>query len=339
VTDPVLRVEEVDVVYRRSGLGRSRAVRALSGASLSVDPGEVVAVIGESGSGKSTLARAIVGLVPVSAGRISLEGKDIVSCSARERRQRLRGVQMVFQNPYASLSPHLRVKDIVAEPLDIWERHPDPAGRTEEVRQVLAKVGIDPERAEEKTVTFSGGQRQRIALARALIGGPRLLICDEVLSALDVSTQAQLLGVLNELKRQEHFAMLIISHNLAVLRYIADRVVVMYAGVIVETGSANQIVDAPQHPYTRALVAAAQAVDVGAPVIGLTDRTGEAPDPTDLPRGCVYQSSCPERTDICGGSRPEAVVVDAGALVRCFHRQPVSLPGRSAASEEVKVGP
>jgi oligopeptide transport system ATP-binding protein len=315
--ESILEVAGVDVTYSRGGFLRANQLHALVGADLTVTRGEVVGIIGESGSGKSTLARAISGLAHIARGSIRVDGRDVVNGSAKRRREASRGVQLVFQNPYASLAPKWSVERIVAEPLDVWERALPAEERTERVREALEMVAIDPGRMGERTSAFSGGQRQRIALARALISRPDLLICDEVLSALDVSSQAQMVQLLRHINQDLHCAILLISHNVAALRFIASRIVVMYAGRIVEVAPTDEIIDSPRHPYTKSLVAAARAVDlhdgdVVQEVIG-----GDVPDPSRLGEGCVFRARCPDAREACGPKEPEAVQLGGGVMVRC----------------------
>ena len=240
-----------------------KVLRAVDGVDLDIEPATTVAVVGESGCGKSTLARAIMGLGPVSRGSITLEGKELVGLTPRQLRPLRPAVQMVFQNPFGSLNPRLTVGRIVEEPLFV-QGIGDRASRRARVRELLDMVGLDAGSERQFPHQFSGGQRQRIAIARALALSPKLIVCDEPVSALDVSVQAQVLNLLVRLQRDLGIAYLFISHDLSVVRYIADRVLVMNAGRIVEAGDPQAIWANPQHPYTRSLLAAAPVATVDA---------------------------------------------------------------------------
>ncbi|MGW3997382.1 ABC transporter ATP-binding protein [Amycolatopsis sp. NPDC004772] len=269
---------EFDAVSVRYG-----RLTAVDGVSLTVPSGQVVGLVGESGSGKSTLARAAAGLAPVSAGRVRLGGVDV------RRLPRRRPLQMVFQDPYSSLDPRMAIGESIAEAM------PRGAGRRAEVARLLELVNLDPERADLLPGRLSGGQRQRVALARALAGRPKVLIADEITSALDVSVQGAVLNLVRDVQRRLALSMLFISHNLAVVRYVSDVVAVMYLGRIVEAGPAAQVLTDPQHPYTRDLLAAAPSAHRS-----LLDDTGDDPladtepaDPHHPPSGCRYHPRCP----------------------------------------------
>lgn len=252
---PLLEVRDLSVTFRR---GR-HTFKALNGVSLEVHHGEVVAVVGESGAGKSTLGRAILGLVAVSAGSIRLEGEDIDRIRRRGRGELARRLQAVFQDPYSSLNPVRRVRWALAEPL-LVQRLPR-AEILAKTSSMLVRVGLPADAAERYPREFSGGQRQRIAIARALMTSPKLVICDEALSALDLSVQAQIVNLLLDLRSELGLSYLFIAHDLAVVRHLADRVIVLRAGEIVEHGPVAQVCCAPMHPYTRALMSAAPVPD------------------------------------------------------------------------------
>lgn len=269
---------EFDAVKVRYG-----RLTAVDGVSLTVPAGQVVGLVGESGSGKSTLARAAVGLAPVSAGQVRLDGVDV------RRLPRRRPLQMVFQDPYSSLDPRMGIGESIAEAM------PRGAGRKAEVARLLDLVHLDPERATMLPGQLSGGQRQRVALARALAGQPKVLIADEITSALDVSVQGAVLNLVRDVQRRLALSMLFISHNLAVVRYVSDIVAVMYLGRIVEAGPAEQVLTDPRHPYTRDLLAAAPSAHRS-----LLAGTGDDPladtepaDPHHPPPGCRYHPRCP----------------------------------------------
>jgi len=290
--------------------------RALDGVSFELAAGKSLAVVGESGCGKSTLARQVTMIEAPSAGQLLLLGIDVGSAT-REQKQKLRPlVQMVFQNPYASLNPRKRIGAILEEPLAINTRI-SRAQRRERTLAMMDRVGLRPEHAGRYPHMFSGGQRQRVAIARALMLDPRLVVADEPVSALDVSVQAQVLNLMMDLQAQTGVAYLFISHNLAVVEHIADRVLVMYLGRVVESGTKRAIFDAPRHPYTRALLASTPRLDAGArrsrqPI------KGELPSPLAPPPGCAFHRRCPYAVDRCAVEAP-ALEAHDGHLVAC-HR-------------------
>lgn len=254
----VLRIQDLDVEYsRRSAIlnRRSVAVHAVKNVSLDITAGQTLALVGESGSGKSTLCRAIVGLVPTSSGTIRFEDVDLLRIGRSELKRVRKRLQLIFQNPYSSLQPRMKVGDIIAEPLAV-HKIGSPAARRAEVLRMLARVGLDLESAERYPPDFSGGQRQRIAIARALITKPSLVICDEAVASLDASVQGQILNLLMKLQADMGVAFLFITHDFDAARAIAHEVAVMRSGEIVETGRAKQVLESPQHEYTKALVAA-----------------------------------------------------------------------------------
>jgi ABC-type glutathione transport system ATPase component len=260
---PILAARKVTKVFRSAGFGRRSETRALDNVSLAVMPGETAALVGESGSGKSTLGRVLAGLVPIDGGAVTLEGQDLAALTARDLRRRRRAVQVIFQDPYASLDPRFTAGRTIAEPMII---HGLATRReaAERAGEFLRLVGLGPDAASRYPHQFSGGQRQRIAIARALAAEPRVLIADEPTSALDVSVQAQVLDLLRRLRAERGIAMVFISHDLAVVRQIADRVAVMRAGRILELGPTEAIFTASAHAYTRALLSAVPMADPGA---------------------------------------------------------------------------
>ncbi|MBL8670008.1 MAG: ABC transporter ATP-binding protein [Alphaproteobacteria bacterium] len=303
------------------GLFRPRAtVKAVDGVSFALAAGRTLAVVGESGSGKSTLARLVTLLEPPTSGSLAIDGRDATAGPGRadpaDDPTLRRTVQMVFQNPYGSLNPRKTVGAILEEPLRINTALGKPA-RTEAARAMIAKVGLRPEHIARYPHMFSGGQRQRIAIARALMLSPRIVVADEPVSALDVSIRAQVLNLMLDLQRELGLAYLFISHDLSVVRHIADEVLVMYLGRTVEQGPKATIFARPRHPYTKALLASTPAVDPKhrGERIRLT---GELPSPLDPPSGCAFRTRCPFATGECAGARPELREV-AGRQVAC-HR-------------------
>ena len=258
MSEPLLDVRDVEVHYPMKGL-RKQPFRALKGVSLNILPGETVGLVGESGSGKTTLGRAVLGLAPVSGGSILYKGRDIGSLARRERRALASEIQVVFQDPYTSLNPSLTIEQILIEPLTVRKVPAKTAsGR---VRELLEQVGLPATAADRLPREFSGGQRQRIAIARALALDPRLIVCDEPVSALDLSTQARVLDLFKEIQERTGVAYLFVSHDLAVVRHLSHRVAVMYHGEIVEWGDGDQVTMNPEHPYTQRLFLAAPVPD------------------------------------------------------------------------------
>ena len=315
---PLLELSGVSRRYvTRTGFftASRREVAAVAGVDLRVMPGETVGLVGESGCGKSTLARMAVGLEPPSAGTVRVDGLDPWAGDAAARRKLPRLVQMIFQDPFASLNPRLPVGWTVAEGLRAMGEG-SARQRRERVLELLAQVGLAPEHAGRFPHQFSGGQRQRVAVARALALSPRLIVCDEPVSALDVSVQAQVINLLADLKDRLGLAYLFISHDLAVVGHVSDRVAVMYLGRIVETAPARALYDGPLHPYTRALLAAAPTIAPGARLAqGLA---GETPDPAAPPSGCAFHPRCPVATPECAASVPPLTETAPGHFVRCM---------------------
>jgi len=325
----VLELESLSVAYAvpTGRWGRRRPQRVVDAVDLHVDEHEIVGLVGESGSGKSTTARGALRLVPIESGRARLDGVDITDLSERALRPLRKRAQMVFQDPYSSLDPGMTVAQLVGEALELVGRL-SRAERRRRVREVLAQVGLSGDQLDRYPHEFSGGQRQRIAIARALAPQPRLVVCDEAVSALDVSTQNQILTLLKRLRDDTGTALLFIAHDLAVVRKIADRTVVMYCGTVVETGPTRQLFAAPQHPYTVALLS---AVPVASPTRQRQRRrillTGDPPNPLDPPAGCRFHTRCPFVMDRCRTERPPLRDTEGGGTVRChLHDEPGPLP-------------
>jgi peptide/nickel transport system ATP-binding protein len=298
-----------------SGSGR-RLLKAVDGVSFDIPRGRTLGLVGESGSGKSTVARLVVGLYPPSAGTIAFAGQELARLrSAKDIAALRRRLQIIFQDPYASLNPRWRVRDIIAEPLRVHGLLAGRAAIRARVDELLLQVGLAAADADKFPHEFSGGQRQRISIARALASAPDFLVCDEPTSALDVSVQAQILNLMKDLQRRLGLTYLFISHNLAVVRHMADSVGVMYLGRLAELAEARTLFERPRHPYTRMLLATIPDLTLSgrprAPV------TGEVPSPIDPPAGCSFHPRCPHADARCRRERPEPLPVPGGGLVAC----------------------
>ena len=318
-TGPVLEVEDLHVRFPvRDRRGRRTSLRAVAGVSFSVARGQTLGLVGESGCGKSTLVRTLFGLNPVQAGSIRVLGHDLATMTSRQRRPVQNRMQLVFQDPYSSLNPRLTTAELIGEPLRIAGRH--SAAR---VAELVTAVGMDSSALDRRPGEFSGGQRQRIGIARALALEPDLLVLDEPVSALDVSVQAQVINLLQELQQRLGLSYLFVAHDLSVVRQISHQVAVMHLGRLVEVGTREQIFRDPQHPYTRALLSAVPVPDPrrrDRPRVALV---GELPDPTEVPDGCTFRSRCPVARPDCAGAEPSLLAPSAGrSQVACFHPEP-----------------
>ncbi|MYB25705.1 MAG: ATP-binding cassette domain-containing protein [Acidimicrobiia bacterium] len=335
---------QVTDLYVEHSAGRRRTVRAVSGVSFDVACGETLGLVGESGCGKSSTARAVLQLPRPTSGTVTLDGTDLTTLRGEELRRVRSSLQMIFQDPLASLNPRRRVADIVREGLDIWPDHRcldaddggTPAPAADRVRAVLDSVGMDlDEIGGRRPHEFSGGQAQRICIARALMLDPQVLICDEPVSALDVSIQAQILNLLEDLKGLYGLTMLFIAHDLAVVKSVSDRVCVMYLGRICEIGPTEAIFDRPAHPYTDALLASVPQIDAGPAVAGDV-LTGDPPSPFDAPTGCRFRTRCPRATERCAEQVPELSEVSAGRFVACHF--PLTDEPAHPADDDAAVG-
>jgi peptide/nickel transport system ATP-binding protein len=297
--------------------GQPRLIlKAVDGIDFAIRKGETLSLVGESGCGKSTVARLIVGLYKPTRGQILFEGTDMGSLATRAEERALRKrFQMIFQDPYASLNPRWRVADIVAEPIRAHRLSSDATEIRRRVDELLRQVGLSPADGEKFPHEFSGGQRQRISIARALSSNPEFLVCDEPTSALDVSVQAQILNLMKDLQRELGLTYLFISHNLAVVFHISDRVGVMYLGRLVELADARALFENPQHPYTRMLLDAIPDLDMTGRA--RTPVAGEVPNPLDPPKGCAFNPRCPFANDRCRTERPELRAVANGGVAAC----------------------
>jgi peptide/nickel transport system ATP-binding protein len=312
VNEPMLRVQGLKKYFGH----RDRPVRAVDDVSFEIAAGEVLGLVGESGSGKSTIGRSVLKLIEPSAGEIRFEGDDLAPLSARAMRPYRRRLQIIFQDPYASLNPRRRVGDTLAEALATHGLHPG-AARAGRIAELLSLVGLAPEHARRYPHEFSGGQRQRIGIARALAVEPRFIVADEPVSALDVSIQAQVINLLSDLRERFGLTMLFISHDLDVVEYLCDRIVVLYLGRIMEVAPAEALYRAPQHPYTQALLDASPRPDPDA----RRERTllrGDIPSPIDPPSGCVFRTRCPYAQDACAATVPPLREVVAGHSKACL---------------------
>ncbi|MFM0024495.1 ABC transporter ATP-binding protein [Paraburkholderia azotifigens] len=307
--ETLLKVDNLSVHFSIAQGGypwsKKATLRAVDGVSFDVRRGETVGLVGESGCGKSTLARAIIGLTPVTSGSVQWKGHESVKGTSRDTTQIRRDVQMIFQDPLASLDPRMTIEQIVAEPL---KTHQPQLGREEirvRVRTILERVGLSNHHLRRYPHEFSGGQCQRVGIARALIGEPQLVICDEPVSALDVSIQAQIVNLLRDLQRELSLSLLFVAHDLAVVKAISQRVLVMYLGRVMEFGDKRDVYREPQHPYTRALLSAVPLPD---PVAERARKhvllRGEIPSPLKPPSGCAFRTRCPDAIDACAHERP-----------------------------------
>lgn len=301
-----------------TGLFSSKPLKAVDDVSFSIRRGETLGLVGESGCGKTTAGRTLLHLYKPTAGEIWFDGKQIVTKKdIEEYRQK---TAMVFQDPYSSLNPRMTVADIIGEPLDVHKMYKSEAERKERILELMAQVGLNSEHANRYAHEFSGGQRQRIGIARALAMKPQFVVCDEPVSALDVSIQAQVINMFDELQDKMGLTYLFIAHDLLVVRHISDRIAVMYLGKMVELADAREIYDHPLHPYTRSLMSAVPLPD---PKMARENKrivlTGDIPSPLNAPSGCPFRTRCPYASDICAQSMPEFKDVGGGHFVACHN--------------------
>ena len=310
---PMLKIADLSVEFGRG----AQRVRAVRGVSFEIAPGETLGLVGESGSGKSTLGRAVLQLIEVTQGSVQFEGRELVGLSASQMRPLRREVQMVFQDP--SLNPRQRAGDMLDEVLSTHALH-EGSERGPRIAQLLQLVGLKSEHASRFAHEFSGGQKQRLGIARALAAQPRFIVADEPLSALDMSIQAQIVNLLIKLRDQLGLTLLFISHDLDVVQYLCDRVVVLYLGRVMEIAPTTELFASPAHPYTRALLSAAPIPDP-TQVAPRVDLKGDPPSPLNPPSGCVFRTRCPHALPACAETTPELVPTTAGRLLACWRHE------------------
>ena len=301
-----------------TGVFDSKPLKAVDDVSFSIRKGETLGLVGESGCGKTTVGRTILHLYKPTAGEIIFDGKPIKT--RRDIMEYRKKTAMVFQDPYSSLNPRMTVSDIIAEPLDVHKMYANKKERQEKILDLMAKVGLNSEHANRYAHEFSGGQRQRIGIARSLAMGPEFVVCDEPVSALDVSIQAQVINMFDELQEQMDLTYLFIAHDLLVVRHISDRIAVMYLGRMVELADSKEIYDRPLHPYTKSLMS---AVPVPDPKVARENKriilSGDIPSPLNAPSGCPFRTRCPYASEACAESMPEFKEVASGHFVACHN--------------------
>ena len=301
-----------------TGLFKSKPLKAVDDVSFAIRKGETLGLVGESGCGKTTVGRTLLHLYKPTAGEVWFDGKQVKT--KKDIMEYRKKTAMVFQDPYSSLNPRMTVSDIIAEPLDVHKMYANKKERQERILELMAKVGLNSEHADRYAHEFSGGQRQRIGIARSLAMGPEFVVCDEPVSALDVSIQAQVINMFDELQEQMDLTYLFIAHDLLVVRHISDRIAVMYLGRMVELADAKEIYDRPLHPYTKSLMS---AVPVPDPKIARANQrivlSGDIPSPLNAPSGCPFRTRCPHATEACAQSMPEFKEVASGHFVACHN--------------------
>ena len=317
MNDSLVEIKDLHVEYKtdKGVFGGTQIIHAVNGANLKIKKGEILAIAGESGCGKSTLAKAIIKLETPIQGQILYNNSDMLKMSKKELKEFRKKVQMIFQNPYSSLDPKMKIINTLKEPLKINTDLSD-----EEIEKIVedtaCKVGLDKECLNLYPHEFSGGQRQRIAIARALVLNPEFVLADEPVSALDVSIQAQIINLLKDLKEKYNLTFLLITHDLSVIKYLADRIAIMYLGEIAEIGTVDEIFNTPKHPYTKALLSAVPEINSnGREKILLT---GELPSPANLPKGCKFHTRCPQVMLKCKENCPQNIEIEYGHCVKCF---------------------
>jgi oligopeptide transport system ATP-binding protein len=323
VSAPILDVQGLTVHYPVVGAGlvfRERlTLRAVEDVSFTLGQGETLGVVGETGCGKSSLGKAVLQLVQPTAGRVIWQGRDLCTLPPEELRAVRRDMQVIFQDPLSSLNPRMTVGEIVGEPLRVHRPDLGEVARTQAVTRMFERVGLHPEMAHRYPGEFSGGQAQRVSIARAMILEPRVIVCDEPVSALDVSIQAQICNLLRKLQRETGVSLIFISHDLSIVRYMCQRVMVMYLGHVMEIAARDALFGRALHPYSQALIAAVPEPDPDRPVTGAATLDGELPSPMNPPSGCVFNTRCPRAVPHCISARPRLEDVAPGHQVAC-HR-------------------
>lgn len=320
MSDPILKVTGLKVHFpvASGGFGKKQAVKAVDGVDFEIYPGETFGLVGESGCGKSTTGRTIVKINTPTEGSIEFNGVDITKIKGKKLAEFRRDVQMIFQDPYASLNPRMTVGEIIREPMDIHNIFSTKEEREVRVRELLEIVGLKPDHIRRYPHEFSGGQRQRIGIARTLALNPKFIVCDEPISALDVSIQAQVINLLEKIQAEMNISYLFIAHDLSMVKHISDRIGVMYLGNMVEIGEADDVYNKPLHPYTQALLS---AVPIPDPKVARERKRivleGELPSPINPPSGCVFRTRCPNATQRCAQEKPAQVKV-GNRYVSCF---------------------
>ena len=340
MTAPVLRVQDLAVNFTSYTGGllqrKERVLRAVNGISFDLNPGESLGIVGETGSGKSTLARAILGLIKPNRGRVTWDGEDLTRLDEEALRQKRKEIQIVFQDPVASLNPRMTAGDIISEPL--WTFYPNmaPLQVEERVRGMMKVVGLLPNQINRYPHEFSGGQCQRIGIARSLVLNPKLVICDEPVSALDVSIQAQIINLLKDLQSKLGLALIFIAHDLSLVKHISDRIMVMYMGCSMELSERDALYRRPLHPYTNALI---KSVPIPDPKLAAQARqdnwlTGDMPSPFDPPSGCIFNTRCPYKVSRCETDVPALRRMESGDWVACHRAEDLDLSIHQSSSGE-----
>lgn len=317
---PILAAQDLRKHFPTGGglFSKKGLVRAVDGVSLAIMPGETFAIVGESGCGKSTLARLLMRLLDPTEGDVLFDGKQVTRAAGPSLSALRREMQFIFQDPFSSLNPRMSVGKLVGEPLEVHAPDLSKSERRARVARLLAQVGLRPEHADRYPHEFSGGQRQRIGIARALASGPRLIIGDEPVSALDVSVQAQVVNLLGDLGRELGLTLVLIAHDLAVIRHMSDRVAVMYLGKIVEQSTTDALFETPRHPYTRALLDAIPDPD-DRKSTRRVQIEGEMPSASAPPSGCAFHTRCPHATTLCSSTAPQPETTPDGHMIACHH--------------------
>lgn len=315
----LIEVEDLKQYFPvKTGFFKTTPLKAVDGVTFNIKPGETMGLVGESGCGKTTVGRSILRLYEPTSGTVRFNGEEITGKNMSEYRKHM---QMVFQDPYSSLNPRMTVEDIIGEPLDVHKLYSDKAERREKILGLMELVGLNAEHATRYAHEFSGGQRQRIGIARALAVNPQFIVCDEAVSALDVSIQAQVINMFEDLQEKLGVAYLFIAHDLLVVRHISNRIAVMYLGKVVEIGDADEVYDHPIHPYTESLLS---AVPIPDPITAKNSQrivlSGDVPSPMNMPTGCAFRTRCRFATDQCAETCPSLIDKGSGHMVACHNR-------------------